>query len=117
MTIAPMTALLLSGCAVGPDFLRPAAPADAGFAPKPLPTESASAPVYGGAAQHLKSGEDIRFDWWTAFQCPQLNSLVEKALRANPTIESAKAALRQAQELVYAQQGYFFPTVGASYNF
>jgi NodT family efflux transporter outer membrane factor (OMF) lipoprotein len=108
---------LLCGCAVGPDFQRPAAPSDAGFAPTPLPAASVSAPVEGGAAQRLLSGQDVQFDWWTAFQCPQINSLVEKALRANPTIESAKAALGQAQELVYAQQGYFFPTIGAGYNF
>ena len=111
------SAILLCGCAVGPNFLRPAAPADAGYAPKPLADASVSAPVYGGDAQRFLSGQDIPFEWWKTFQCPQLNTLVEKALRANPTIESAKAALRQAQELVYAQQGYFFPTVSASYNF
>lgn len=117
MIAAPAAAIMLSSCAVGPDFKRPEAPVDAGFAPKPLPAASVSAAVYGGAAQRLVSGQDVPFDWWTAFQCPELDTLVEKALRANPSIESAKAALSQAQELVYAQQGYFFPTVGASYNF
>jgi NodT family efflux transporter outer membrane factor (OMF) lipoprotein len=116
LNAAPVAALLLCGCAVGPDFLRPAAPDDAGFAPKPLPAITVSAPAYGGAAQRFTSGQDVPFDWWTKFQSPQLNKLVEKALRANPTIEAAKATLLQAQELVYAQQGYFFPTVGASYN-
>jgi len=109
-------ALLLCGCAVGPDFHRPVAPADAGFAPNPVPTVSASAVVYGGAAQHLVSGQDIPFDWWKAFQSPQLNALVEQALRANPTIESAKAALRQAHELTLAAKGAFFPTVQASFS-
>jgi outer membrane protein TolC len=91
--------VLLCGCGVGPDFHRPASPTDASFAPKALPAASASAAAYGGDAQRFVSGQDIRFDWWTAFKSPQLNSLVEKALRANPTIESAKAALRQAHEL------------------
>lgn len=109
-------AVLLCGCAVGPNFLRPAAPADAGFAPKPLPDVSASAPVYGGAAQHFLSGQDIPFDWWTRFQCPQLNTLVEKALRANPTIESARATLRQAHELTLAAEGAFFPTVQGNFS-
>src|SRR5579859_6726784 len=114
---ASMVALLLGGCAVGPDFHRPAAPADAGYAPQPLPETTVSAPVDGGAAQHLLAGQDIPFDWWKSFKSPQLDALVEKALRANPTIEAAKASLRQAQELVDAQEGYFFPTVGAGYNF
>ncbi len=113
---APALAIVLSGCAVGPDFKRPDPPADAGFAPKPL-AAAVSTPVHGGDAQRFSSGQDVRFDWWTSFQCPQLTALVEKALSANPTIEAAKAALGQAQELVYAQQGYFFPSLGASYNF
>jgi len=113
---APAVALLLCGCAVGPDFHRPAPPADAGFSPKPLPTVSASAAVYGGNAQHLVSGQDIPFDWWTAFQSPQLNALVAQAIRANPTIESAKAALREAHEQTLAAKAAFFPTAQASFT-
>ena len=116
MNPAPAVALLLCGCAVGPDFHRPAAPANAGFAPNPLPTFSASAAVYGGAAQHLKSGQDIPFDWWKAFRCPRLDTLLEQALRASPTIKSAKAALRQAHELTLAAKGAYFPTVQAGFS-
>lgn len=115
--LTAFAALTLAGCAVGPNFKKPPSPPGAGFSPKPLrdPT-TASASVAGGEAQRFVSGQDIPFDWWKAFQCPELNTLVEKALRANPTIASAKAALGQAQELVYAQQGNFYPTVGADYN-
>lgn len=117
MAAASAATILLSGCAVGPDFHRPAAPADAGYSPKPLPDVTVSTTGLGGDAQHLVSGQDVPFDWWKSFQSPQLDALVERALRANPTIEAAKAALGEAQELVDAQQGYFFPTVGADYNF
>jgi NodT family efflux transporter outer membrane factor (OMF) lipoprotein len=117
LTAAPAIAVLLSACAVGPDFALPEAPRDAGFSPKPLPARTASAAVYGGGAQHFVEGRDIPFDWWTSFQSPALNALVEKAFRANPTIEQAQAALQQAEENVYAQQGFFYPTIGASYQF
>src|ERR1700728_3627093 len=106
-----------AGCAVGPRYHRPEAPADAGYAPSPLPQTSASAPVHGGEAQHLSNDRDIPFEWWQLFQSPALDALVKRAFRVNPTIASAQAALVQAQELVYAQQGYFFPTIGASYDF
>jgi NodT family efflux transporter outer membrane factor (OMF) lipoprotein len=112
----PALAVLLCGCAVGPNFHRPASPADAGYAPGPLPTVSASAAIYGGAAQHLVSGQDVPFDWWTAFRSPQLDALVQQALRANPTIESAKAALRQAHEQTLAAKAAFFPTVQGSFT-
>ncbi|MBV8165859.1 MAG: efflux transporter outer membrane subunit, partial [Alphaproteobacteria bacterium] len=35
----------------------------------------------------------------------------------NPNIQAAQAGLRQAQEFVYAQQGFFYPTLNASYQF
>jgi NodT family efflux transporter outer membrane factor (OMF) lipoprotein len=107
---------LLAGCAVGPNFKKPEAPQGAGFSTKPLRDPAASSVADGGGAQRFVSGQDIPFDWWRAFQCPELDTLIDKALRANPTIASAKAALRQAQELVYAQQGYFYPTIGGGYN-
>jgi NodT family efflux transporter outer membrane factor (OMF) lipoprotein len=113
-----MTALsLLSACAVGPDFKRPVSPPNAGYTPTPLPAKTVSAPVHGGETQQFAIGRDIQFDWWKLFQSPALNTLVEQAFKANPTIESAQAALRQAQENVSAQQGYFFPTLQAGYAF
>jgi NodT family efflux transporter outer membrane factor (OMF) lipoprotein len=108
---------VVAACAVGPNFHKPAAPANAGYTTAPLPTATISAAVLGGDAQRFVTGQDIPFDWWEVFGSPALDSLVEKALRANPTVKAAQAALRQAQELVYAQQGYFYPTVGADYNF
>jgi outer membrane protein TolC len=111
------TATLAAGCAVGPRYHRPEPPANAGYAPAPLPETSAAAPVHGGEAQRLINDRDIPFEWWQLFQSPALNALVERSFKANPTIASAQAALAQAQELVYAQQGYFFPTAAANYNF
>jgi NodT family efflux transporter outer membrane factor (OMF) lipoprotein len=111
-----LCAVLTAGCVVGPNFHRPVAPADAGLAPSPLPETTASAAIHGGEAQHFIAGGDIPFEWWELFQCPALNSLIDKAFKANPTIAAAQAALAQAHELVYAQQGYFYPSVGAIYQ-
>jgi NodT family efflux transporter outer membrane factor (OMF) lipoprotein len=111
------SAALAASCAVGPRYHRPEAPANAGYAPTPLPVSSASAPVHGGEAQSLISDRDIPFEWWQLFQSPALDALVAQAFKANPTVAAAQAALVQAQELVYAQEGFFFPTIGANYNF
>jgi NodT family efflux transporter outer membrane factor (OMF) lipoprotein len=116
-TASVVIAAFISSCAVGPNYHRPQAPAGAGYSPTPLPDTSASAPIQGGAVQHLVAGRDIPFEWWQLFQSPALNSLIERAFKANPTISSAQAALRQSQEMVYAQLGYFFPTVDANYQF
>jgi outer membrane protein TolC len=107
---------LLSGCAVGPDFHRPAAPTVSGYTREALNRQTASAEVPGGEAQRFRPDQDVVEQWWTLFQSPALNAVVEKALLANPTIVSAQAALRQARALVDAQRGFFYPTVQGSFT-
>jgi NodT family efflux transporter outer membrane factor (OMF) lipoprotein len=107
---------LASSCAVGPRYHQPQVPANAGYAPIPLQESSASAPVHGGEAQRLISGRDIPFEWWQLFQSPALNRLVAQAFKANPTVTAARAALAQAQELVRAQRGFYYPSVAAGFQ-
>lgn len=113
---AALAALACAGCAVGPDFQRPQAPHASDYVATPLPKTTASAPGVAGETQTFNATKDIPAEWWSLFQSPKLDSLIRKALKANPTIEAAQAALRQAQENVYAQRGFFFPTIQASYS-
>jgi NodT family efflux transporter outer membrane factor (OMF) lipoprotein len=117
LNLAACSAMVLAvtGCAVGSDFKRPDAPTASAYSPIKLADNTTSANVSLGDAQHIHQA-DIPFDWWTLFQSPAINSLIERAFKANPTIESAQAALRQAQEFANAQQGFFYPTVTASYT-
>jgi len=105
-----------SGCAVGPKFRRPQAPANAAYSPSPLPEASTASKVPGGESQRLIGGRDLAFEWWELFESPKLSALVEKALRANPSLPAARAALGEAQELVYAQRGFFYPSLDATYQ-
>jgi NodT family efflux transporter outer membrane factor (OMF) lipoprotein len=102
---------------VGPNFHRPPPPKEAGYTVAALPEKTTSTPGPSGDAQQFVMGQDVDYGWWEAFGSPGINSLVERAFRVNPTVRAAQAALRQAQEMVYAQQGYFWPNVGADYNF
>jgi NodT family efflux transporter outer membrane factor (OMF) lipoprotein len=104
------------GCAVGPRYHKPEAPANAGYAPTPLAETSSSTPIRGGDVQHFISGRDLPFEWWQLFRSPALNALVTQAFKANPTVTAAQAALAQAQELVRAQRGFFLPTVAAGFQ-
>ncbi len=106
--------LLLSGCAVGPDFHAPAAPDNAGYTKEPLPPQTASTRVLGGEAQRFVPGGDLSGDWWTLFRSRPLNEMIDQALRANPDLQAAQAALRQANEDVYAGQGSLFPKLSAN---
>ncbi len=59
---------------------------------------------------------DIPGQWWTLFHSPKLNALVEEALKANPTLDAAKASLRQARENMRSAEGAFFPTVQGNFS-
>ncbi len=105
---------LVSGCAVGPDFHRPETPAAAGYTAQPLVATASSPGVAGGEEQRFVKDMDIPQQWWTLFESAPLNALIEKSIKANPTLDAAKAALRQAREDVAAQKGFFYPTVQAN---
>src|SRR5262249_42070911 len=76
----------------------------------------ARAEIPGGEEQRFVNGQDIANQWWMLYQSPHLNALIERAIKANPSMTAAQAALRQAMELVYAQQGSFFPTIQANFS-
>lgn len=106
-------ALLVYGCAAGPNFQRPAAPKVEGF----LPPDTASHALGGraeGPAQTFALGQDIPGRWWAVFHSPEIDALVREALANNQDVKSAMAALTVNQELLYAQRGAFLPSIGAN---
>jgi NodT family efflux transporter outer membrane factor (OMF) lipoprotein len=111
---ALVLALALGACTVGPDFQRPPAPAGRGYAPAAMPSSTASAPGPGGDAQHFARAMDVPGQWWTLFHSAPLNALVDDALKHNPDVSAAQQALQAALENARAQEGAFFPQLGAS---
>jgi NodT family efflux transporter outer membrane factor (OMF) lipoprotein len=96
---------MIAGCSVGPRYRAPAPPTVTAYTPQPLPAETASSQGPSGNAQHFNSSAAIPADWWTTFQSPELNAMVEQALKNSPTLEQATARLKQAQEEVNARTG------------
>jgi len=106
----------LAGCAVGPDFRRPAIPDTKGYTDTPLAAETSSSPGTGGEAQRFIQGRDIPAEWWSLFQSKNLDSLIRQALADSPTLAASQAALRQARENRRAQLGELFPSVDAGFS-
>ena len=114
-SVATIVLIGLAGCTVGPDFLRPAKPKIDGYTPESLTPQTASASVTdAGAAQNFNPGADIPGVWWELFRSPELNALIDAALKANPNLDAAQASLRQAKETLYAQQGTLFPSISGN---
>ena len=101
MKRAWLALVALGGCAVGPDFHTPAPPSANAYTAAPL-------------APGFAEGADIPGEWWTLFHSKPLDDLIERALRANPDLAAAQAALGVARESALAQRGAYFPSVDAN---
>lgn len=112
-TTVATAAVLAAGCAVGPDFQRPAAPGVERYTPEPVAEKTASAPGLAGEAQSVVPERDIPAQWWELFHSEALNVLIRQALETNPDLQAAEAALRGARENTLAGEGAYFPSVDA----
>ncbi|SPE54275.1 Efflux transporter, outer membrane factor lipoprotein, NodT family [Verrucomicrobia bacterium] len=114
--IPAVAALLVAGCAVGPNFKKPAAPEVSGYTSAPLATTIGTTNVTGGEAQRFVNGGDIPGEWWTLFHSKPLNDLIELSLSNNPSIKAAQAALNVARETVLAQKGSYYPSITGAFS-
>jgi NodT family efflux transporter outer membrane factor (OMF) lipoprotein len=94
--------LVVSGCTVGPDYVKPDAPAPAAY--KEMPPATTAAP-----ADLLPRGQ-----WWGIYGDATLNGLLEQIPSANQSLRAAEANYRQSQAAVLAARAGLYPTVGAN---
>ena len=104
---------LLSGCAVGPDFVRPEAPKETRYTHDGDPKEIAGA---DGISQRFEDGADTAANWWNSFNSKPLDAAVSAGLADNPGLQAAEARLRQSQENLRAGSGIFYPQLSASFG-
>ena len=97
-----VVAALLSGCALGPDYTRPAVERPETFR--------------GQATAEAASLADV--PWWEAFQDPILKGLIQDALGSNYDVRIAAARVQEARANLGVARSDYFPSldygVGAS---
>nr|WP_254221891.1 efflux transporter outer membrane subunit [Burkholderia multivorans] len=104
--IAGAVASLCGGCAVGPDYKRPAIDVPATFKEQhKLDTDGLWQPA------HPDPGAALDSRWWTMFGDPTLDELCAQALKANQTIAEYEAAWRSARAQVSSARASLFPAV------
>ncbi|WP_164926880.1 AdeC/AdeK/OprM family multidrug efflux complex outer membrane factor [Chlorobaculum tepidum] len=109
VVLLAVPALLLSGCAAGPDFVKPEAPAVKSYDQQPLPK-----PVDGG--QRFDEGVGPAAYWWKSFGSTQIDSIVEEGLVGNPGLQAAEASLKASRENLRAGAGIFYPQASATFS-
>ncbi len=91
------TAVLVAGCAVGPDYRYPTATVVAPFTP--VETVSTSPPVT---------------EWWREFHDDDLTWLVDTALHDSPDLAGAEALVRRARAAAVVAGAAHFPAANAT---
>lgn len=93
--LAVALAAALSGCTIGPDYLRPLFETPANW-----------------RVDYPQAASLANLRWWEQFQDPALNTLVETALRQNQDIRIAAARVEQFLGQLSTTRSQFFPQVG-----
>ncbi|HEU4952264.1 MAG TPA: efflux transporter outer membrane subunit [Holophagaceae bacterium] len=106
-------ALALTGCAVGPRFQAPEPPKADRYGAAVAPAQVGDAATPGGGLQQLKAGEAVLDQWWKAFGSPVLDQRIQEALDHSPTVEAARASLRQSEAVLRSAKGAWFPSADA----
>jgi len=102
--------LVLSGCRVGPQYVRPTAPMAPEF--KEAPPENF--PSEDGWKRAQPSDAQLKGDWWTLFNDPQLDALEAQIDPANQTLKQSEANFRAARAAVRFNRASEAPTIGAA---
>ena len=106
--VCSMLVCALVGCAVGPNFHRPAPPTASHYTNGTDPESTVAAQ---GTAQKFDREAKLDADWWRLFQCPQLDAVIREARAQNPGLAAAQASLRASQDNLRSGYGIFFPSV------
>jgi NodT family efflux transporter outer membrane factor (OMF) lipoprotein len=106
-SIAVLILSALAACAVGPDYVRPAA----------VPVVPPAFKEISGWKVAEPKDDRIKGPWWKIYGDPLLNSLEDKVIVSNQNIKMAEAQFRQARALVMAARSAYFPTIGIGVSF
>lgn len=105
--IAIASAVLLSACAVGPDYQRPTVETPAAF-------KEAAPPVETGGAEWRPArpqDETDRGAWWAVYNDPVLDGLERQIDVSNQNLKSAAAAYEAARATVKEARAQYWPTI------
>jgi NodT family efflux transporter outer membrane factor (OMF) lipoprotein len=106
-TSAALCAVLLAGCAVGPDFVKPVTGLhDVALTPRP---DYASVPVTSDA--------EVPVQWWALFNDAVLADLESRAQGQNLDLQIASERIEQSRAQLGIASAELLPSVSATANF
>ena len=108
-SITGLASLLLSGCMVGPKYVKPTVPLAPDY------KENRGEKYKEGNWQTAQPADTaLKGDWWTIFNDPHLNELEPQIAVSNQTLKAAAARLVEARSQIRYNHSFLYPTIGAS---
>ena len=103
--ILAAASILVSGCMVGPKYVKPTAPL------APEYKENAPAAAQDGWKVSQPADTAVRGNWWKVFSDPQLNALEEQVATSNQSLKIAEAHFREARAMIGYNRAAEAPTI------
>ena len=108
--LALLLGLLLAGCTVGPQYIKPTVPMAAKYK-----EEAASSFKERDQWQPARPGDQIsRGKWWEIFGDPELDKLEEQVAASNQSLKVAEARFREARAAIRFNRASQFPTISTA---
>ena len=95
--LAGLAPILLAGCTVGPDYVKP---------------DISHPEQFRSAISQADAASFADLPWWDVFEDPALESLIAKGLAANPDIQIAISRIEQARAFVGVAKSEGLPQIG-----
>jgi outer membrane protein, multidrug efflux system len=100
LIIVAFSFLMLVGCAIGPNYKRPQVP---------VPPQWTVAPARGTSTK-----SPVADEWWSSFQDPELESLVERAVGRNLDLKLALERVQEARAARGVARSGYFPSIDSN---
>ena len=110
LALAGSLAALTTGCRIGPTYVRPSVPLAPAFK-EPVPDNFKSE---GGWSTAQPADSQLKGDWWTLFNDPQLNELEAQIDPANQTLKEAEANFEASRAAVRFHRADEAPTISGN---
>jgi NodT family efflux transporter outer membrane factor (OMF) lipoprotein len=110
LALTSVGVLLLTGCMVGPKYVKPTVPTAPGF------KEAGPTAYKENSNWQVAQPSDavLRGEWWTIFGDVELNALEPQVAANNQDLKAADARFREARALIRYNRSSLYPTVGVA---
>src|SRR4051812_29813377 len=116
LILSSVVSTLISGCTVGPNYKEPTFKITNRYSqaqPTTAPAATTQGSLVAVPTTQLSTTQPVSLTWWTTFNDPALDRLIEEARKSNLNLVAANARIREARALRGVIASDLYPSVDA----